>query len=513
MRLMPLRICTVLGVLLLLFSFSGCNNISIIPTLPNEGNVPATPDDATSPTATEPTVPNNTVEQLATIVTEENISDLENYPNLKQLDLSGSTCYAAISNYISKHPGVSVTYTVTLGTYVAPHDVTELTLEPGSYEASTLFDNLAYLPNLTSVHLPKTTLSGEEYAALIQRYSHIGLSHTVEFLGKEYASDITELNLSALQPNQVAEAARGLSMLPNLTYVELMPAGGTSPLSKADVKVLMDAAPNSAFHYTFYFYGKSISTTDERIEYKNVHIGNEGEANIREALDILRGCKYFKLEKCGIDNEVMASIRADYPNTKVVWRVYFGNSTYLTDVVALRSVYGVEDHNCEAMKYCTDVKYMDIGHNDTLTDISFISYMPDLEICIISGVVMTDLTPFANCKKLEWLEMASCYEVTDLSPLASCESLRFLNISYTKVTSLEPLDDLPLERFVYLNPKASYDEQDIFKVLHPDCWTRFRGTQPYGIVWRYNDEGYTYFDYYKKIREIFNYDGIAFNNG
>ena len=506
-----IRTLTALTVLLLLICFSGCDNSPANPTVSTD---PTTvPTETTAPAATEMTEPQEIVEQLSTIVTEDSIHQLENYPDLKELDLSGSTCYAAIFEYIAAHPDVQVSYTVALGSYAAPHDMTELTLESGTYEAGMLLENLQFLPGLTRIHLPKTSLSGEEYAAIVQRYPDISLTHTVEFLGKEYSSDTAELNLSSLQSAQVAEAAKGLSMLPNLTYVELMTAGGTSALSKAEVKTLMDAAPNSAFHYTFSFYGKTISTTDERIEYKNVQIGNEGEENIREALDILRGCTYFKLEKCGIDNEVMASIRADYPNTKVVWRVYFGNSTYLTDVIALRSVYGVEDDNCEAMKYCTDVKYMDIGHNDTLTDISFINYMPDLEICIISGVMMTDLTPFAGCKKLEWLEMASCYDVTDLSPLASCESLRFLNISYTKVTSLEPLDDLPLERFVYLSPRASYDEQEIFKAIHPDCWTRFRGTQPYGIVWRYNDEGYTYFEYYKKIREIFNYDGIAFNNG
>lgn len=38
------------------------------------------------------------------------------------------------------------------------------------------------------------------------------------------------------------------------------------------------------------------------------------------------------------------------------------------------------------MKYCEGVKYMDIGHNEYLTDLSFVSGMPNLEVMIASGL-------------------------------------------------------------------------------------------------------------------------------
>ena len=45
---------------------------------------------------------------------------------------------------------------------------------------------------------------------------------------------------------------------------------------------------------------------------------------------------------------------------------------------------------------------------------------------------------------------------------------------------------------------------------HPDCWTTYTGSkQPYGKGWRYDDGGYTYFEYYAKMREIFDYDSRA----
>ena len=55
--------------------------------------------------ATETTAPTedtrDTVEQLSIVVTEFDISQLSYYTSLKELDLSGSTCYPQIMEYLS----------------------------------------------------------------------------------------------------------------------------------------------------------------------------------------------------------------------------------------------------------------------------------------------------------------------------------------------------------------------------------------------------------------------------
>jgi len=197
----------------------------------------------------------------------------------------------------------------------------------------------------------------------------------------------------------------------------------------------------------------------------------------------------------------------------VVWRVYFGlNGKYttLTDDDTIRAVYDVTDDTCGPMKYLEDVKYMDLGHNEYLSDFSFVGYMPKLEVLIASGSLISDLSGFENCKNLTWLELASCSKLKDISPLAGCENLKYLNLSSTSVSDLMPLDGLPLERFVCLRPKASKEEQEIFISIHPKdtCITVFYGySNPYGYGWRYDDNGKTMFWYYKDvIREVFNYD-------
>ena len=47
-------------------------------------------------------------EMLTVVVTEDTIGELEGYPNLQKLDLTGSTCYKAILEYMEAHPETEV---------------------------------------------------------------------------------------------------------------------------------------------------------------------------------------------------------------------------------------------------------------------------------------------------------------------------------------------------------------------------------------------------------------------
>lgn len=115
---------------------------------------------------TELTPPTEPVESLTTIVTAEDISMLEDYPDLKSADLRGSTCYEAIEQYIARHPEVTVQYTVDLGRGGFAPDTTELVLTPDAFKYDKLMENLKYLPGVTHIEFPLTTLSADELAAI-----------------------------------------------------------------------------------------------------------------------------------------------------------------------------------------------------------------------------------------------------------------------------------------------------------------------------------------------------------
>lgn len=457
--------------------------------------------------------PNDTTSLTVGDVTQSELTFLVSYfPNLTALDATGCEDYALLEEFQEEHPSCLVTYQVNLGGTSVTPDIQALTLEEGDYDYALLTENMVHLPKLTSLTLTKTELTLEQIDALKAAYENVAIRCTVEILGSEYDVETTSLNLSALTSQDVSSTAEKLSMLPSLETVELMRDDGTSDLTTADVKQLMEAAPEIVFHYTFDFFGTTLSTDTEEVEIKNQNIGDDNENEVRLALDLLTNCKRFVLDNCKLSNEVMAQIRDDYRDrTKVVWRVWFGQGSSLTDAELMRVVGDLLDSNCKDLIYCEDVVCIDLGHNEWLTDTSFIAGMVNLEYCIISGAPIKDLTPFSNCKKLKFLEIAFCEYIDDATPLAQCESLEMLNISNTHIVDLSPLDNLPLTHMcAKLNPsgksRVPSDEQNRFIEKHPDCWTTFDGSQPYGPGWRYDEDGITPLPYYQQIRDWMLYD-------
>ena len=437
----------------------------------------------------------------------EELAEFELYPDLQELDMTASTLsYQQIAQWAGSHPGITVRYTVSFAGEALSSDVTELTLEDGSYTYDELMEVLEYLPEVTSITLPRTGLTAEELERISQSYSQITVAYTVDILGQEYAMDATMLDLSSMEPDQMDSVFPQLELLPAIASVELMADDDSSKLSTVEVKALMDAMPGVAVNYSFDLFGQRVSTTDEVIAYEDVSIGNEGETQIRQALDILQSCTYFKLDGCGVDNEIMAQIRDDYPGTKVVWRIYLKHFNMLTDTEMLRVTHHLNNDNCGVLKYCTDVRYADFGHNDYLSDISFMAGMTKLECVILAGSSVNDLSVFANMPNLEWLELCFCGYVKDLTPLEGLPNLKYLNLSFTAVNDLTAVMDLPLERFQTMGCTVPWEQQIKIVEKHPGAIILFEGKQPYGYGWRYNDMGYTPFEYYSNMRIIFRYD-------
>ena len=457
----------------------------------------------------------NTVQAIdVAVLTLEDVEQLAAYfPDLEVVDASQCTDYEELEVLQATLPELKVIYQVSLGGKSYEPDVTNLELSNGDYDFVTMLENLIYLRDLTAVKLRTPELTDGQMEQLETTYEHITFTSTVEIFGLEYDVETTQqLDLSGIAGTDVAEVAEQIKKLPNLTDVNLNPENGIGALSLEDVKKLMEAVPDVTFDFTFDFYGEKLSTADEEVHIKNKKIGDEGLQNVRNALDLLKNCKRFVLEYCGVSNEAMAQLREDYRDrTKIVWRVSYGKGTAMTDAEVIRAVYDLVDDNCHNLIYCEDAKYMDIGHNEWLDACDFVSGMKSLEYVIISGAPIKSLEPFRNCKNLKLLEAAFCEYITDVSPLADCPNLQMLNISNTHVEDLSPLDDLPLTHLtVRTNPsgrcRLSAEEQDRVIKQHPDCWISFTGAQPYGVGWRYGEDELKPLDHYRVVREVFRLD-------
>ena len=444
----------------------------------------------------EPTAEIHTEESLAAVMTAEELKDLDSsYPNLKTLDLSGSECYDAILEYIASHPSVNVTYTVSISGGTEPlligNTADLVTISDPSY-LEALAAKAVYLPALKTIDLGNTDVSMDQIQALRDAFPQAAVNYTVGLLGQTISADTTFLDLSALSPAQVSDAAAALAKLPMLESVKLTNADGTSALSVSDVAKLAQACPGAAFDYNFELFGQQVSASAESLEYVDTYIGNEGVEQIREVLPCMTRLSYLKLDKCSIDNEVMAQLRDDFPNIKVVWRVYFSGDGYncLTDTEKIWATGSVTDGFTEPLKYCTDVKYLDLGHN-CITHIDFVNYMPKLQVAIFAISWVEDISPLANCPDLEYLEIFSS-RVSDVSPLASCTNLQHLNMgNLKKVDDITPLYGLTnLKRLYCTMSYIPEDQQAKIQELIPDCEFQFGWLDPADKgPWRYDENG------------------------
>ena len=448
----------------------------------------------------------SSVESYTGALDADGLKGLDQYPNLRELDLSGSTDLAAVMDYIQTHPQVRVRYTVDLGGTVLDNGTESVELPRGSFDYALLRERIRYLPALREILLPETDLEPAQIRQLREERPEISLRYTVSVLEQTVPEDVRELDLSALQAERLEETIRALGLLPCLERATLTGEDGSNALTLEELHTLQTAAPDTLFVYRFQLFGREVSTEEERIEYVRVPIGNEGLPELRRALPCLRRCRYLLLDDCGIDDEELAALRAEWPETKIVWRVHISYLNFLTDIKVIHLTFLLTNSNAQVMRFCNEVEYLDIGHN-SISDISFMGYMPHLKYIILSYNKVSDLSPLANCKELEMLELYQCLSLEDISPLAACESLQLLNVSWTGVQDIRPVFGLKdLQRFYCIWNYGIPEEQmeQIYEEL-PDCWITFEQEHSKNVGWSFDADGGVRAQWYLDMYKIFRY--------
>lgn len=457
---------------------------------------------------------------------------LSGYDDLKVLDLSGSTCYDEILTWAKRHPEVEVRYTVRLpdDSEIA-HDAQTLDLsalkEREILSAASLFE---YLPELKTVELgsEKQVARSPELVQQL-RAGRPDLRFTYSFLlGDSLVSlDETALDLRAPAPEEggeetepAADLSALLPWLPCMTQLSQVELGEgdaeNGALSWADIAALEAAAPQARVDYAFTLYKEHFTLQDTEMNLNHIDIADQG-ALVKAITACMPNLNYLDMDFCGVDDEHMAEIRDALPNATVVWRIWFGRSyTARTDterILASNPDRGgmLTKENTASLKYCTKVKYLDVGHNLDLEDISFVSYMPDLEIAVLAMNQWWDARPLLNCPKLEYLEMqtGAC---SDLRPIAQLKNLKHLNICYClALTDMSPIYDLDLERlWVGSISPIPIEQVEEYHRRHPLCEINTTTVDPTLEGWRY--KGWDQFGipiidpYYQKLRDVFGYN-------
>ncbi len=362
-----------------------------------------------------------------------------------------------------------------------------------------LVDSRALLSSLREIRLGETLPPYELYRSLREAYPEAQIELELSLFGETLSRGVRTLDLHEMRPEQTDELLAVLPYLEELEEIGFVSPEGVCAFTLDDIPQLdriREAAPELRLHVSFDLFGQTVSDEDERIEYYLVPIGNEGAETVRAVLPYLRSCSYFLLDGCDIDNEVLAQLRDDFPDTKIVWRVWIiepwyssrvmmRRGSFLTDTERIRTTL-VRPENCDVLKYCTETKYVDFGHNFQMSDYYFLAYMPKLEACIIAISHVDDLTPLASCPELEFLEVFTT-DITDLSPLTNCKKLAYLNISNCKqLTDITPLYEMTSLKVLRMTAtlKVPREQKEELARRLPDLTILNVGADPTEGGWR-----------------------------
>lgn len=383
-----------------------------------------------------------------------------------------------------------------------------ITLEPGETEL------LSALPELKSADF-SGSVCVEEIAAWAEAHPDVKVRYTVVMPdGSIFDNSVKSIDLSDKSDPEIRAMTEQLRLLPGIDSIEL--GHERSGLSWDLIGTLEELFPEAKIRYIFDLYGQETELCSTQINLSHVPL-EDGGAAVERVMDYMPDLCYVDMDSCGVPDEDMARIRDAHPDVKVVWRVWFGdNYSVRTDVeriLASSPSKGgmLTPDNTKSLQYCTDVRFLDIGHNDYLTDISFVACMPKLEVAILAMDFWKDASPLANCTELEYLEMqtTSC---TDLTPLSGLTKLRHLDIAYNRdLADISPLFGLTELERLWIGCTTSVPMEQVYEMQQhaPNCEINTEvGEDPTGGRWRYVDYNelaymYIYHPRYIQLREQF----------
>ena len=372
-----------------------------------------------------------------------------------------------------------------------------------------LAQEIGYLPNLEQIIITGA-ITPEQAAYLLEGAGAIPVSYSVSFQGRTISSEDTEADFSDLPASELGAIKAVLSVLPKVSRVNLDPAQGESKWTLDEADQLQTLREGMVVNYTTKSFGVSFSLADEVVSFNKKNLKRKVE-EVRLLLPYLRNVKRVDMEDCSIDNETMAALRDEFPQVKIVWRVKVGGYSVRTDAWMAKFSAGgsktLYDKDVANLKYCREMKYLDLGHNKIKHLDGFAPYMPDLEVCIMYNP-MSNIKGIEGCTKLEFFECYSC-GLKDISPLAACTELKHLNVCYNNLSDITPLFGLTkLERlWISRNPNIPASQIAQFKELVPGCEVNTTTQNPTRGGWRYYDEEFTQITpRYALLREQFRYD-------
>ena len=434
-------------------------------------------------------LPSDTTVITVDTLTEEDVSALACFPKLETVHAENCRDYDSLLRLRKAYPNVTVSSRVTLDGTEYPADTDTVELRAASPE------NLELLPFLTEL---RTVIADggdapQDFSELSRYCEEKGLNFRLH-IGEE----LVDANVQELTVEGIADADLSLlGSLPNLKKLHMVdPAADPAALT-----ALSAAYPDMDISWEVHIGDSVFQSTDTEVDLSQTVVTDIAEveaqmAYLPNAEKVIFGLcgrdnpdwgnSKAKVVACDIENEDMAAYRDRVRDKyKVVWTVRLGPSIALrTDKDNfMPNHFGVGrlfDDYAYNLRYCEDMVCLDVGHM-TLTDISFVEFMPKLKYLILAWTEVQYIEPIRSCKNLIWLELDnSC--IRDYSPLVDCTALQDLNIGKT-FCDITPILQMTWLKNLYMIFGSAGDAWKCTQAL-PDTHVVANGDATVGGGWR-----------------------------
>ncbi|MBE6752927.1 MAG: leucine-rich repeat domain-containing protein [Ruminococcaceae bacterium] len=326
---------------------------------------------------------------------------------------------------------------------------------------------LSYFPNMK--HIDATACAPND--AIVAACRELGdVKWSFSLGSRQVTTDDAALDLQGMNLEDDAQLAFILSCVPKIKYAELTDCG----LSPQQLVALREQFPEAGARWNFDFYGKPAESDMEQIDISGITVTDLDQ--FRERMKNFSSIKKVVMCGCGLDNETMAALNSEYPDTQLVWRVYLGPWSLRTDAksfctnIGVDNAYRLTDSDIKPLQYCTDLEHLDIGHSG-VRDLSPIAGLTKMKTLIVVDSVrsISDLSALKDMKHLQYLEIF-VNSISDISVLADKKELLDLNIKYNRIADITPLLGLKqLERcWMGGNPVSQKDRARLEEAI-PMC--------------------------------------------
>lgn len=425
-----------------------------------------------------------------TTLSKKDIEMLAYARQLKTVNAEGCTDYETLELLRQTYPELEVIYSVAFSCGNYSWDVDTLLMNTVAQEDIQL---LKHLPNLQTVVLETGSYDVRQVEALRGALHNAGLQFGV-ILGGEIHMDTEK----TLQVSGITD--EDLSMLQFVTAMETLHLQNPQA-DPQQIFTLQEKLPAVAVTWDVVLGDRTYDTSATAVDLTAVEVTNLEE--VEQKLSYLPNLEQVTFGVCGVDNpdwgnsrsklaaspiknEDMAAYRDRVRDSyKVVWTVRLGPSIALaTDKDNfMPNHFGVgqlPDDYAYNLRYCEEMVCLDVGHM-TLTDISFVEYMPNLKYLILAWTEVKYIEPIRTCKNLVFLELDNS-TIRDLSPLVDCTALEDLNLGNTfcDVTPILEMTWLKNVYFILGSPASAYKVSQAIPTAHVVA----TGTATVGGGWR-----------------------------